>query len=133
MRQQRSAEQVVCDHLELGKHGTVEDDLARNYAEDVVCFTREGLHHGHDGVRHLAERLRHELPNASFEYTVVLVDGDAAFLEWTGASAAAHVSDGADSFVVRDGKIVAQTIHYTVAPGDSSDDSAGSRIAGRRR
>lgn len=26
------------------------------------------------------------------------------------------VDDGADSFVVRDGRIVAQTIHYTVVP-----------------
>jgi hypothetical protein len=26
------------------------------------------------------------------------------------------IRDGADSYVIRDGKIVAQTIHYTVEP-----------------
>ena len=43
-----------------------------------------------------------------------LVDGDVAFLEWTVEAEGARVRDGADSFVVRDGRIVAQTSHYTV-------------------
>jgi hypothetical protein len=30
------------------------------------------------------------------------------------------VEDGADSFLIQDGKIVAQTIHYTVTPAGTS-------------
>jgi hypothetical protein len=38
------------------------------------------------------------------------------FLEWTARSDEAKIEDGADSFCIRDGRIVAQTIHYTVQP-----------------
>ncbi len=39
-----------------------------------------------------------------------------AFLEWTPRSDSAKLEDGADFFCIRDGRIVAQTIHYTVEP-----------------
>jgi hypothetical protein len=32
--------------------------------------------------------------------------------EWTGLGDKTRVDDGADSYLVRDGKIVAQTVHY---------------------
>jgi hypothetical protein len=37
---------------------------------------------------------------------------------WTAISEVGQVRDGADSFVIRDGHIVAQTIHYTIEPFD---------------
>ncbi len=112
----RSAEEVFHDHLRESKEGTVEDDLARNYAVDVVIITGRGVYHGHDGVRQLAQILQDELPNATFEYRTMLLAGEVAFLEWTARADNAKVEDGADSFVIRDGRIVAQTIHYTIKP-----------------
>jgi hypothetical protein len=112
----RSVREIVNDHLELARSGEIDDDLRRNYAPDVTCFTSDGIHRGHDALRRLAQRLFDEPPGAVFEYTTVLVDGDVGFLEWTATSEAVQVRDGADSFLVRDGRIVAQTIHYTVEP-----------------
>lgn len=113
----RSTVEVLGDHWEQGQVGSVEDDLARNYGRDIVCFTRDGLFHGHDGIRELNERLLSELgPDPRFEYSVQLTHRDVGFLEWTAESSTARVTDGADSYVVRDGLIVAQTIHYTVEP-----------------
>lgn len=112
----RSAREVFDAHLREGKHGSVDDDLARNYAEDIVILTGMGVHHGHDGLRHLARLLREQLPGATFDYRTQLVAGEMAFLEWEGRSGCAEVRDGADSFLIRDGRIVAQTIHYTVQP-----------------
>ena len=37
-----------------------------------------------------------------------------AFLEWAYEDSTTRVRDGADSYLIEDGKIVAQTIHYTV-------------------
>jgi hypothetical protein len=37
-----------------------------------------------------------------------------AFLEWAYEDANVRVRDGADSYLIEEGKIVAQTIHYTV-------------------
>jgi hypothetical protein len=56
------------------------------------------------------------MPGAISEYTTQLVEGEAAFLEWRARSKSVRVSDGADSFFIRDGLVVAQTIHYTVEP-----------------
>jgi hypothetical protein len=112
----RTTREVFEDHLQLAKDGDLETDLARNVAADIVVFMADGIYHGHEGVRELAARLMDELPSARFEYTTVLSEGEVAFLEWRADASGAVVTDGADSFVVRDGKIVAQTIHYTVVP-----------------
>ncbi len=110
----RTAQEVIDDHLQLSLTFSVEEDLARNYADDVVFLTGRGVFRGHAVARTLADMLAHELPGGTFEYVTRQVEGDVGFLEWTGRSAHARVRDGADSYVVRDGRIVAQTIHYTV-------------------
>jgi hypothetical protein len=110
----RSARDVLEDHLRESKHGSIDDDLPRNYAEDVVILTSRGIFRGHDGMRHLNQLLGEELPGARFEYRTRLAEGEMAFLEWTARADGARVDDGADSYLIRGGKIVAQTIHYTV-------------------
>lgn len=116
-RDRRSAREVIERHLWQGRHGTVDDDLAENYDPDVIILTRWGTRRGHDGMRELAAKLRDELPDAQFSYDEVLVERDVGFLEWKGTgSDGSRVCDGADSYVVRDGLIVAQTIHYIVHP-----------------
>ncbi len=112
----RSAQEVFDDHLHQSKYGTMEDEFDRNYAEDVVLLTSHGIYRGYEGLRQLAQRLREELPDATFEYRTALIEGEVAFLEWTARSANARIDDGADSYIIRDGRIVAQTIHYTIKP-----------------
>jgi hypothetical protein len=69
-------------------------------------------------MRRMARKLREELPQASFTYEATTVAGRFALLEWTGRSrSGAYVDDGVDSYVVEDGRIIAQTIHYTVRQG----------------
>ena len=79
-------------------------------------LTGHGVYRGHDGLRQLAELLRRELRNCTYEYHTRLVEGDVAFLEWTARADGARVDDGADSYVSRNGRIVVQTIPYTVTP-----------------
>lgn len=113
----RATEAVLEDHLWRSRHGTIDEDLRWNYAEDVILLTSKGRFRGHDGMRQLNETLLSELPGATFEYRTLLVEGEVGFLEWTARSEAARVTDGADSYVVRQGRIVAQTIHYTLRRG----------------
>ena len=112
----RSPRQVLDDHLALAAAGDWVTDLERNVADDIVVLTGFGAFEGRDQVRVLAELLDAQLPNARFEYTTVALRGEVAFLEWRADADGARVRDGADSFVIRDGRIVAQTIHYTVDP-----------------
>jgi hypothetical protein len=55
-----------------------------------------------------------ELSDAELEYVTTHVAGDYAYLEWQAKANGAGVCHGADSFVVRDGLIRAQTIDYRV-------------------
>ncbi len=110
----RSTLEVLEDHLRYRERMEVEEDIARNYAEDVVLLTSLGVFRGHEGVRRSAQALHARLPCACYQFPTKLVDGEMAFLEWTARCPVAWVDDGADSFLIRDGRIVVQTIHYTV-------------------
>lgn len=110
----RTPEQVFDDHLNLAAEHRFDEDIERNIAPDCVILERRGIFHGRDGARELARWLEEELPDAPYVYTNRLVAGRVGFLEWTAEAAHTRVRDGADSFVIEDGWIVAQTIHYTV-------------------
>ena len=112
--QTRTTEEVFADHLRLAQAGRVEEDLARNYAEDCVFLTNRGVYHGREGGRQLAEMLLLELPDPTFIYTTQQVSGRVAFLGWSGRGGGRRVRDGADSFLIEEGRIRVQTIHYTV-------------------
>jgi len=115
----RSPRRVLDAHLWQSRHGTVDDDLAENFADDVVVLSRWGLELGHDGMRRMAAKLSDELPGMELTYDEVLVRGRFGFLAWTARAAdGSQVHDGADSYVIEDGRIVAQTIHYTVVRPD---------------
>ena len=125
----RSAREVLDDHLNIANEwvsGPFEEilaeDLRRNVAEDIVILINRGTFHGHDGVRELARMLSDELPeHAAFEYTYVAAEGNVGLLEWTYEDSTVRVRDGVDSYVIENGKIVAQTIHYTLEPRAGSE------------
>lgn len=110
----RSAPEVFDDHLRLAGEHLFEEDIARNVSPDIIILERRGIFRGRDGARTLALLLEEELPKAPYLYTNRLIEGGVAFLEWTADAEHARVRDGADSFVIENGWIVAQTIHYTV-------------------
>ena len=119
----RTAQEVLDDHLNLDEHfgaeedwrRIVEEDIHRNVSEEIVILINRGTFRGHEGVRQLARMLGEELPqHRAFEYTYRAVEGRMAFLEWAYEDDKVRVRDGADSYLIEGGKIIAQTIHYTV-------------------
>ena len=110
---QRSTKDVLNDHLDCRIAGDVEADIERNYAPDVIVLTAKGKKRGHDAVREFSRILQEHVPSR-YEIPLKLVDGPYAFIEWRAREPGRSVEDGADSFVVQDGKIVFQSIHYTL-------------------
>jgi hypothetical protein len=118
----RTAQEVLDDHLNIANdwvgasfEGLLEEDLRRNVAEDIVVLINRGVFRGHEGVRQLAWMLAEELPeHRAFEYTHVAAEDRIGLLEWTYEDSKVRVRDGVDSYLIEAGKIVAQTIHYTV-------------------
>ena len=126
----RSTEEVFDDHLGLAAEHRFDEDIERNIAPDCVILERRGIFHGREGARELAQLLQRELPKAPYTYTKRLVADRFAFLEWTAEAARTRVRDGADSFVIENGWIVAQTIHYTVEPAPADGEIGTSALSG---
>ena len=111
----RTAREVLEDHLRLASvPDGFETDLARNVAEDVVVLTGRGVFRGIPGVRELARQLMSEIPGGRWTYVNRLVEGRMGFLEWTVDEGPFRSRVGADSYLIEDGRIRMQTIHYTV-------------------
>jgi hypothetical protein len=110
----RTTETVFRDHLARADRSEIEDDIATNFAADCVLLTTYGRFEGHDGVQQAADLLARQIPQARYRYIQQTVHGEIAFLEWTADGDNACVRDGADSFLIRDGRIQTMTIHYTV-------------------
>jgi hypothetical protein len=107
----RSTRDVFDDHLDLAQQGLLYDNITRKLLGDCVILTNRGAFRGHEGRRQLASLLQQEIPDAEHGYINRLVESRFALLERT----AVTVNDGADSFVIENGKLVAQTIHYTLS------------------
>lgn len=116
----RSTREVFDDHLARADHGDIEGDIASNYSANCVLLTTYGRFEGVEGVRAAAALLEQQVPEAKYEYTQRVVHGDIAFLEWTARGRDAAVRDGADTFLIRDGRVQVMTIHYTVDCKSSS-------------
>jgi hypothetical protein len=117
MDSHRSAREVLDDHLQLAASWDLETDLARNFSEDIVLLTGYGIFRGIEGLRQKAQLLAEQLPGGRWTYRTVMAEGELGFLEWTAeADNGARVEDGADSYLIREGRIRAMTIHYTVLP-----------------
>lgn len=127
MSEQRSAREVIEDHLRRRGAGDLAGDLAHNYAPNVVLLSRERISRGQDGVRRLAEVLRNDVPSADDNYDHIEVVDRHGFLEWTAKGDGRSVHDGADSYLIEDGRIVAQTIHYSTVPARSPGQTSIAR------
>ncbi len=122
---QRSTREVLDDHLRLAQASgssssdasNLELDIQRNFSPDIVLLTGYGLFRGLEGLRAKAKLLSEQLPGGRWTYRTVMAEGELGFLEWSGVGEnGARVEDGADSYLVRGGRIIAMTIHYTVIP-----------------
>lgn len=117
MEMNRSSRDVFEDHLQLRRRGDLDTDLEKNYAEGVVLLCETGVLVGRDAIRQSAARLGLQLPEAEFDFVVRQVEGNYAMLVWNARSSRFQVDHGVDSFVIQNGRIIAQTIFYRLARG----------------
>jgi putative intracellular protease/amidase len=109
----RSTVEVINDHLERRVGGDLDGDLEHNYAPDVLLLCEHGPMHGREAIRKSAEQLARQIPDASFEYEKV-IEKEYALVFWRADSRVARAEHGVDSFVVRDGRIVMQSVAYVL-------------------
>lgn len=121
----RSVTEVIYDHLSKRLTGDLEGDIETNFAEDVLLLSGFGTFRGHGGIVQSSALLEEAMAGGAFTYSRAVIEGEYGFLEWTGDNSSTVVTNGADSFHVVDGKIVFQSVHYTVLGGRNADEEGG--------
>ena len=112
-----STKEVLDHHLKCFAEGDLEGILL-DYAPGAVLFTPDGPLKGADAIRPLFEAMIAEFrkPGAAFNIKHQFVEGDYAYILWSAETADNQYELGTDTFVVRDGKIVAQSFTGKIVP-----------------
>jgi len=113
--QAASAREVVEQHLKCFREGDLNGILS-DYAPGAVFFTPDGTLKGVDEIRPLFQAMIAEFqkPGAVFNMEHQTVEGDFAYILWTAETADNVYELGTDTFVVRDGRIVAQSFTHKI-------------------
>ncbi len=106
----RTTRDVLDNHLASFGRGDL-DGILSDYAPAAILFTPGGPLVGIDAIRPLFEDLLAEFgrPGASFDLKHQSIQGELAYIWWTAETSDNQYDLGTDTFVVRDGKIVAQS------------------------
>jgi ketosteroid isomerase-like protein len=112
-----STKDVVDNHLKYFGEGDLKGILS-DYAPGAVLFTPDGPLKGADAIRPLFQAMIAEFgkPGATFSMKQQSVEGDYAYIFWTAETADNVYEVATDTFVVRDGKIVAQSFAAKITP-----------------
>jgi ketosteroid isomerase-like protein len=116
-REMASTKDVIEHHLKCFDEGDLEGVLS-DYARGAVLFTPDGPLRGVDAIRPLFQAMFTEFakPGAAFSMKQQFAEGDYAYILWTAETADNVYELGTDTFVVRDGKIVAQSFTGKITP-----------------
>ena len=110
--------QVLSHHLNALGDGKL-DEVLDDYNEDSVVVTPNGTIKGLPGIRALFQGFLSGLfEPGTYDLTMDtrLVEGEVALIVWRAKCASADIVLGTDTFIVRGGKIVAQTYAAKVEP-----------------
>jgi ketosteroid isomerase-like protein len=112
-----STKDVIDHHLKAFGERDLRGVLS-DYAPDAVFFTPQGPLRGPDAIRPLFQAMIAEFgkPGAAFRMKHQSVEGDCAYILWTAETADNVYELGTDTFLVRDGKIVAQSFTGKITP-----------------
>lgn len=112
-----STKEIIDHHLTAFGERDLTGVLS-DYASNAVFFTPRGPLRGPNAIQPLFEALIAEFakPGAAFNLKQQFVDGDYAYILWTAETADNVYELGTDTFIVREGKIVAQSFTGKITP-----------------
>ena len=94
------------------------DGVLADYSSDAVLFVPTGPLKGPGAMKPLFQGLVSEFakPGSSFTMKLRCVEGDYAYIIWTAETVDSSYEFATDTFVVRSGKIIAQSFAAKVKP-----------------
>ena len=112
----RTTKEVFDHHNQAFKAADIEAVMS-DFAEETTYVTANGVAKGKDAIREIY--LKHfatALVGDSSTIISLVTEGEIVLFEWTAKTATIRINDGVDTFVIRDGSIVAQTARSTPIP-----------------
>jgi ketosteroid isomerase-like protein len=112
-----TANDVVNQHMKSFAERNLDGVLA-DYAPNAVLFTPGGPLRGTTAIKPFFQDLVAEFskPGATFSMRQQHADGDYAYILWSAETADNTYEAATDTFVVRNGKIVAQSFAAEITP-----------------
>jgi ketosteroid isomerase-like protein len=113
-----ASEQAVKQYLAAWDARDVDGMLATLADDAVVVIPQQAPIKGKDKIRGLLAAFVKDFsqPGAKFGSSQLTADGPIAYLLWNGDTPSAKYSFGADTFLVRDGKIAYVTVAFVAQP-----------------
>ena len=111
----RTTEEVMDHHNKAFRERDV-DAVPEDYAEDAVIIWPEGVVRGRQEIRAFFNDAFTNLltPGTELAHHKTITEGEIVYSLWQAESATVRMPFGSDTFVIRDGMIVAQTIAWHV-------------------
>lgn len=110
---------AVLDHQNEAFFAGSADEILKDFADDAVLIGADGVLTGREAI-HAAytDMFSGLFKPGTYDFTLDAehVQGEIAFIAWRASCATAEVTMGTDTFVVRNGKIVAQTFAAKIDP-----------------
>jgi ketosteroid isomerase-like protein len=110
--------QEILDHHLLCFTGLDLDGIIADYASDAILFTPSGTLKGRDAIHAMFHALFAEFSKPGFSAAMEsqFVEGEYAYILWNAQSADNTYEIATDTFVIRGGKIVAQSFTAKITP-----------------
>lgn len=110
----RSTEEVWEHHCIAFAKANI-DEVMSDFAEDAIYITTNKVIRGKENIKELYDNHFKSLDkDAASTIVSQTVEGEIVFFEWAFESPTIKIADGVDTFIIRDGFIVAQTMRSTV-------------------
>jgi ketosteroid isomerase-like protein len=112
-----STKDVLNQHLSSFYRNDLEGVLA-DYSSDAVFLISGGALKGPNAIKPFFQTLLSEFskPDASFSLREQCIEGDYAYILWSAETSENSYEAATDTFVVRNGKIVAQSFAAKITP-----------------
>lgn len=116
MNKRQQTKATLQRHLHAFGTGVV-DTIMEDYAADAVFITPDGILRGKSAIRSLFDELVEALPPGStIDIEHQFIEGDMAYLVWSGESDTLRIPFATDTLIVRDSVIVQQTFAAQMEP-----------------
>lgn len=111
--EKRTTREVFDHHNQAFKAADIEAVIS-DFAEQAIYVTAHGVSKGKAAIRKIYEQhFRTAAPGDTSTINSLVIEGEIVLFEWTAETAAFRIDDGVDTFVIRGGLIVAQTVRST--------------------